>query len=177
MKSYLVVTITCPDRPGIVERITNVIVAHQGNWEESRMAHLGGEFAGIVLLSVADEQVEALSASLQALSDQQTTVVVRPTQLISGEQPPERSRIQLRLSGADHEGIVHDVAAYLAHRGINVETMETEVVHAPITATPLFEMKAELSLPGEVKLEDLQANLDHLAEELSVDIEVDGGDR
>ncbi len=29
MKSFLVVTITCPDRPGIVERVTDVVVARR----------------------------------------------------------------------------------------------------------------------------------------------------
>ena len=52
MKSFLVVTITCPDRPAIVERVTDMVVAHGGNWEESRLARLGGDFAGIVMVSV-----------------------------------------------------------------------------------------------------------------------------
>ena len=60
MKTYLVVTITCPDRPGIVERLTELLVAHAANWEESRMARLGGDFAGIVKIGVAPESVELI---------------------------------------------------------------------------------------------------------------------
>ena len=34
MMSFLVVTITCFDRPGIIERVTDVVVTHGGNWED-----------------------------------------------------------------------------------------------------------------------------------------------
>lgn len=171
MKTHLVVTITCPDRPGVVERITEVLVEQEANWEESRMARLGGDFAGIVLISVAPEKVESLAAALRALGDQQMTVVVKPTQ------PAEDTLAggtlyDLRLTGADHEGIVHRVSAYLAGQGINVETMETDVVPAPVTATPLFRMEAQIKVPARLEVADLQGNLDRIGEELGVDIEV-----
>ena len=57
MKTHLMVTITCPDRPGIVERVTEVIESFSANWEESRMARLGGDFAGIVRVSVPAEKI------------------------------------------------------------------------------------------------------------------------
>ena len=47
-KEYLVVTTVGPDRRGMVEKITDVMVNHQANIEESRMARLGGEFAVIM---------------------------------------------------------------------------------------------------------------------------------
>ncbi len=45
----LVLTLIGPDRPGLVEAVAEPIAAHGGNWLESRMAHLAGQFAGIVL--------------------------------------------------------------------------------------------------------------------------------
>lgn len=170
MKSYLVVTITCPDRPGIVERITEVLVAHGANWEESRLARLGGDFAGIVLVGVAPDRADALAASLAALGDEGLTVLVKPTQ---PRADADRCTLHhLRLTGADHEGIVHRVAAYLASQGINVETMETDVVPAPVTATPLFRMEAWINVPPRLALADLQANLTRIGDELGTDIEL-----
>ncbi len=171
MKTYLVVTVTCPDRPGIVERITEVLVEHAANWEESRMARLGGDFAGIVLISVAPEKAEALVAALRALADEQMTVVVKPTQP-AADASAGGTLYDLRLTGADHEGIVHKVSAYLAGQGINVEAMETEVVPAPVTATPLFQMEAQIKVPARLTLADLQGNLARIGDELGVDIEV-----
>ena len=171
MKTYLVVTVTCPDRPGIVERITEVLVGHAANWEESRMARLGGDFAGIVLISVAPEKADALAASLHALGDAQMTVLIKPTKpaadaLVGG------TLYELQLTGADHEGIVHKVSAYLAGQGINVEAMETDVVPAPVTATPLFQMEAQIKVPPRLTLAELQGNLARIGDELGVDIEV-----
>ena len=83
MKTYLVVTVTCPDRPGIVERITEIVVRHAANWEDSRMARLGGDFAGIVMISVAPADASALTESLEALGDHETTVTVKATRPMS----------------------------------------------------------------------------------------------
>jgi len=171
MKSYFVVTITCPDRPGIVERITEVLVQQAANWEESRMARLGGDFAGMVLVSVAPDKAASLAAALRALADEQMTVVVKPTQLAE-DASASGTLYELRLTGADHEGIVHKVSAYLASQGINVEAMETDVVPAPVTATPLFQMEAQIKVPPQLPLAELQGNLDRIGDELGVDIDV-----
>ena len=49
----LVLTLTGPDRIGIVESVTGLLVARGGNVEMSRMARLGGEFAILMLVSAA----------------------------------------------------------------------------------------------------------------------------
>ena len=48
----LVLTLIGPDRPGLVEAVAQPIAANGGNWLESRMAHLGGKFAGILRVDV-----------------------------------------------------------------------------------------------------------------------------
>lgn len=173
MKTYLLVTITSPDHPGIVERITEVIASHHGNWEESRMAHLGGDFAGIVSVSVAQSAAATLADALRALSDENLTVAVREANLAAGEAAKRPSKCKLCLSGADHEGIVHKVAAYLAEQGVNVETMDTGLAAAPMSATPLFSMDAEISLPGNLKPADLDRQLQQIADEVGVDISIE----
>jgi glycine cleavage system transcriptional repressor len=172
MKNYLVVTVTCPDRPGVVEQITAVLTRFSANWEESRMARLGGEFAGIAKVSVPEARTEGLMQELQALNSDQMTVVVKPTDVTESESPPGFNLFDLQLSGADHEGIVHSVAAYLVEHGINVETMETEVVRAPVTAAPLFQMDARIRVPDTLSFEVFQQNLGQIGDELGVDINV-----
>jgi glycine cleavage system regulatory protein len=172
MKTSLVVTVTCPDRPGIVERLTDVLVGHSANWEESRMARLGGDFAGIVKMSVPQDRAEGLMAALRALADEQMSVLVKVSQSPAHEPLAGYALCALHLSGADHEGIVHTVAAYLASRAVNVEGMETEVVPAPVSASPLFQMRAQIKVPPHLPLAELTANLTRIGEELGVDIEV-----
>ncbi|MDE8602961.1 hypothetical protein M3I01_008495 [Marinomonas sp. RSW2] len=42
-------------RPGLVERLSDTISRHLGNWLESRMVHLADKFASILTVSVALE--------------------------------------------------------------------------------------------------------------------------
>lgn len=172
MKTYLIVTITCPDRPGVVDRLTAVAVAHGANWEESRMTRLGGDFAGIARLSVPPERAEALAEALRALAEDEMTVAVRITR--ESAAAPRRDHVPyvLRLTGADHEGIVGQVAGYLARQGVNVEDLETEVVSAPVSGAPLFRMEALLLVPPRLTLAELRGRMREIADELAVDIDV-----
>ena len=72
----LVLTVMANDQPGVVERISQTVADHGGNWEESRMAHLAGRFAGVLLVQVALERAEALSAALEGLDAHGMKVVV-----------------------------------------------------------------------------------------------------
>lgn len=173
MSVHLITTIICPDRPGIVERLTQIAHRHGANWEQSRMARLQGDFAGIVALSVPEARVSDLEAALRALDDAETTVTVRRTRALSADRPSASVPYALVLSGADHLGIVHEVARSLAEAGVNVEQLETEVVPAPITGAPLFRMEALLLAPPAMTLARLRARLGALADELGVDLDVD----
>ena len=60
MPTSLVLTVLGEDRPGLVEALSHIIAAHEGNWLESRMAHLAGQFAGILRASVPEGNAAAL---------------------------------------------------------------------------------------------------------------------
>ena len=42
---HLVITVFAPDTPVLVEQIARCIAEHGGNWLESRMSRLAGQFA------------------------------------------------------------------------------------------------------------------------------------
>src|SRR4051794_41970887 len=72
----LVVTVIGNDRPGIVGRLSEVVLAAGANWEESRMARLAGKFAGILRISVEPGNADSLAGGLSALPGGGLTVVV-----------------------------------------------------------------------------------------------------
>ena len=47
--------------PGLVSAISAPIKAHGASWERSQLSQLAGKFAGIVLVSVANKRLDALS--------------------------------------------------------------------------------------------------------------------
>ncbi len=171
-KEYLVVTVVGPDRRGTVEKITAVMLEHQANIEESRMARLGGEFAVIMLVSLSGEKEETLLTGLDRLKELGLTVIIRQTSLSRVELFQGYVPYEILVFGADHEGIVHSVASYLASEHVNIETMDTRVTKAPVTGTPLFSMQAMVQAPPELTLSQLRHKLAELGDELGVDIEV-----
>lgn len=170
MLTYLVVTVTGADRPGIVHRVTEVLVANGGNLEESRMARLGGEFAAIMLVTVPENRQAGLKDGLDGLTEQALHVTVKstaPAGALEGYVPYE-----VLLSGADHQGIVHSVADFLAGQGINIESLDTETTNAPETGAVLFSMRALVQAPPAVSYKQLEAKLIEIGDRLGVDIEL-----
>ena len=74
MQIPLVMTIIGPDRTGLVESVARAVAEHGGNWLESRMCRLGGEFAGILRIEIPAEKKSALLAALQKISGLTVTI-------------------------------------------------------------------------------------------------------
>jgi glycine cleavage system regulatory protein len=170
MGTSLVVTIIGNDRPGIVERLSDVVLDAGANWEESRMAHMAGKFAGILRISVDTPQADALASGLRAMASDGLTVIVER----SGEARRDALRtVRLELVGNDHPGIIRDIAKVLAQNQVNIEELETGVSGAPMSGEHLFRARAQLRLPATVATEWLRAKLEALAGELMVDVSLD----
>jgi len=170
MQIALVMTVIGPDRPGIVEKVARLVAEHGGNWLESRMCRLGGEFAGILRIQLPSNAESKLVIELCKLQAEQLSVVVRPDQ---AEVPltPERS-VALEVVGHDRPGIVRAITAVLTRHLVNVEELETERASAPISGEPLFRAKALLKLPESCNLEVLRGDLEKAAEDLTVEVTV-----
>jgi glycine cleavage system transcriptional repressor len=172
MKSQLLVTAVGEDRPGIVARLTEVFVKHNGNVEESRMALLGGEFAAIILVAIPAERVDGLKTELDNLSNEIINVTVKPTSAHDPKRFAGHSHYEINLTGADHEGIVHKVSAWLRDRSINILSMSTEVVSAPVSGTPLFCMNAIVVVPSSLTESELRNEMTKIGSLENVEIKV-----
>ena len=168
----LVLTATGPDKPGIVEQVTEVVEEHDGNVEASRMARLGGEFAMLMLVSASGTRIGAQREALRGLRQHDFKVVTRLTASGNMEQYAGHIPYEIKVRGADHEGIVHSVTQYLASQGINIETLDTNVCKAPMTGTPLFEMDAVILVPGSLSYHDLREALEEIGDQSGVDAEI-----
>jgi len=163
-------TVMGDDRPGLVEMLAQSVARHDGNWLESRMSHLGGKFAGILRVSVPEEEAAALLETLRGLDVQGLRVISEQ----SAAPEPSSRPVRLELVGADHTGIVRDIAGLLAKRCVNVEEFTTDCVPAPMSGDVLFKATALLVLPEGLSADDLLADLETLAHDLMVDIHLAG---
>jgi glycine cleavage system regulatory protein len=169
MKS-LVMTLIGKDKPGLVESLSKEIECHGGNWEESRMCHLGGQFAGILTVRIDPAHEAGLIDSLMALDSKGLSVLVHPEGANCGLEQGQVATIE--LTGQDRPGIVHEIAAALARLQVNVEEFESKVSSAPWTGDALFHAKVKVSIPVRVALQSIHDDLDRIAADMMVDIDI-----
>jgi glycine cleavage system regulatory protein len=171
-QTSLVLTILGPDRPGLVESIARLVAAHEGNWLESRMAHLAGQFAGILRVEVDAAQAESLTQALAGLAKSGLETVVHPDPAAAAAVPSNRPLVKLDLLGQDRPGIVRQISGVLAALGVNVEELNTECRAAAETGHPLFHAMADLRLPPDVSEAALRTALENVAADLMVDVKL-----
>jgi glycine cleavage system regulatory protein len=169
MRQSLVVTLIGHDRPGLVESVAAVVDEHGGNWEESRMVRLAGEFAGLLRVQAPAESANALEKALEDL-DGVSVIVMRA---LDEPAVADARFLDLEVVGQDHRGIVHGLTRSLAANGINVEELETEVVDAPMSGEQLFKAHARLRAPAALTVEGLRQELERLAADLIVDVRLE----
>lgn len=160
----LVITIIGKDQSGLVESVSNAVMAHNGNWLASNLSHLGGYFAGIVQIEVPDEQTQSLIATLEPIEHvtvQQETFEVEHI----GEQ------LNFVITGNDRPGIVHELSSIITHKGANIIQFTSNQQSAPNWGVPLFNAVATVELPKGLTKEVVIEALESLANDLIVDIE------
>lgn len=164
--TYLILTLIGDDRPGLVDRLARTVADHDGNWLESSMSQLAGKFAGILSVSVDGAKAEALIEELHRLEGIRLVVE-------RGHAPPEAETaglLHLSLVGNDRPGIVREVFQALAAQQVNVESLDTDCVSAPMSADLLFQARAELRVPPGADVEALREALERIADDLIVEI-------
>jgi len=171
MTTAMVFTFIGADKPGLVQKLAQTVGDHGGNWLESRMSELAGQFAGIVQVEVAPAKLAALRAALQALSGEELTIVVATNKVVGIG--ADMRQLRLSIVGNDRPGIVREVASALAARQINVRDMDTTITSAPMTGDALFEAVAEIQVPWSLDLEELSDQLDAIEDALTIEIDLE----
>lgn len=167
-QSPLILTLIGPDRPGLVRILAELVAERGGNWQESRMARLGGQFAGIALVSVPPAEVAALTADLAGLQDQGLRVTIEAgTPEVAGA---AQTILHLEVVGHDRPGIVRDFTQALWGCGVNIEELTTDVNSGSFSGEALFHAEARLRAPSFDVATQVRAALEHLGNELMVDI-------
>ena len=153
------------DRPGIVSELSSIITNHGGNVEESKMTRLGSDFAIIMLVAVKQDWADgSLEIALQAIDG--LTIITKST----NKKTSTGTQYQIDLSGADNEGIVNVLSKYLVNKTINILDMETYISNAPITGTPLFNLRAIAEVKEGIKSLNIQTDLNQISKKLGVEI-------
>lgn len=169
MDTLLIITISGPDRAGLVEQLAEEVAANGGNWEHSRMTHLANRFVGLLQVRVAGDRQQDMESAIRAIPDLDVLIAHAESETVASAS--ERA-FELEITGSDHPGIVRDVFRSLAAAGANVESLRTESGKAAESGGLLFTAKARLSARADCDIEALRASLEAIAQDILVDIEL-----
>jgi glycine cleavage system regulatory protein len=139
-----------------------------GNWLDAQLSRLGGRFAGVVLVAAGRRPGAGTATALEALADDGITAT-----LSAGDRrAPALPRRHITLLGPDRHGIVLELTRALRGSGFNVLRMTTSVETAPMSGEPLFRAEATVELLEGCRLDELEWQLDALAERMTLDIDI-----
>jgi len=171
----LILTVFATDRPGIIRVLSDVVLKTQGNWLESSLSRLGGQFAGIVHITIPEGTYDNLRGALKSLSDEGIDVTIHAAvpELEKRADQSSDAPLEVVVEANDRPGIVEEITTSLSSADINVEQMETECVSASMAGYDLFRAYLEVSLPDGYTIEQLETLLEGVSDDLVVHIVAD----
>lgn len=162
--NYLVISFIGPDQPGLVDKLSNIVKKHRGNWQTSSMHHLSGFFAGVLEVAVTQENSQALINALNDIPELKTQIetsgVIETT---------EKATIVLELTANDREGIVQEITSVIHQQGGNLLKLVSNQNSAPHTGQVMFKAKTQISV-HKSSVDELISALENIADDLMVDI-------
>lgn len=169
MQISFVITVLSDDQPGLVKTISDVINEYAGSWTDSRMIHLAGKFAGLLKVSVPEDQADELIAALTSLQDDGIEIAI---ETVTDDEHSDTNETQIiEVLGQDAPGIVNAITNQLAGLSVNIEELYSEQRPAPMSAETLFYAKLKLSIPEGIRSRDVQEALEDLPDQLMIDID------
>ncbi len=172
MEHKFIMTAFGKDRSGIVAEITEIIYENGCNLEDTNMGRLADEFTLILLLTgQGDGLQDKLSRDCKRLEREKNIFVfIRPLEYHQPVIASKNGLHKIEVEGIDQTGIVYKVATLLAEKNINIETLKSKKKFSPNSGTAMYSMEIDAKIPDAVSVEDIEENLEQLANELNVDI-------
>jgi glycine cleavage system transcriptional repressor len=170
--SQLIISALGPDRPGIVGELTGHLHSEGGNILDSRMVNLRGEFAIMILLECAQDAATKLATELPQIgAKMKLKMTVTPQETAT----TVRSGIPYRLKtySMDQPGIVARLTGVLRSLGVNIEELTARQDSAPFAGSPLFVTEMMITVPPNVALSKVRAELESAGNEMNCDVDLD----
>jgi glycine cleavage system transcriptional repressor len=168
MSQLIVLSAIGTDRTGVVQDITKVIMACDGNIEESRMTTLGAEFAMLMLVSGNWHTLDKLERELEKLGHgDNLTFAIRKT----GERPVKQDRMPYAVDvvSLDQQGIVFGLANFFAAHDVEIADVATRSYAAAHTGAPMFAVQMAINIPSTVHIAQLRDEFLELCDRLNLD--------
>ena len=153
----IIIYVNGKDRVGLISDITKEISDLNGNIETSKMIKLDQDFNMLILVSINNQKIDLLNKNLSLYAD--LSISIKKT--FNNKIGPNSEYIFI-LKGADTEGIVHQCTQLFNDLNINIIDLETKLINAPVTGTPLFYIKVIISVPKSLSLQTIKNKIKYM---------------
>lgn len=172
MSGFALLTAFGQDRPGIVAALTEGLFRLGCNIEDTCMTRLRGEFTMMIMVrlpdTIAADALQTRLAPFIAALDLTVLCKTLPDRAAERLSEADVPMFMLSVYGADHLGIVAQVARVVADHGGNITDVNTRVVGS--ADQPLYIMILEIQLAPGSSPDPLQDALEQLKPGLGVDL-------
>ena len=160
-------TVLGSDRPGLVNSLAKIVEKHGGNWLDSRMVRMAGQFAGVIRIECPTDSVSPMLQEIRNPAIPGLTVqAVRE----GGSIESKLRTLCVDVVGHDRPGIVRELTAAIAGAGANVEELTTGIESAPMSGELMFRARGVISIPENTDSSEVTAAIEALGGNLTVDV-------
>ncbi|MEW5838746.1 MAG: ACT domain-containing protein [Pseudomonadota bacterium] len=153
---WKLLTLVGPDRPGIVAAVSRVLLGAGAELGEASMMRLGGLFTIMLMVGLDGDGVN-LKGLLESVRNE-FKLRVHVDELNAGLHRRIEPDVRITVYGADRTGIVFEVTDALAHAGLSITDLRSDV--AGSEDKPIYIMNIEgVAQQGIEKLEQALADM------------------
>lgn len=168
MESLLVITALGEDKPGIVDKLSETVVACNCNIIDSRMSVLGGEFAVMLMVAGKWNELSKLEDALTTASESLSlTITCKRSE--ANKASTDLMPYSVEVISIDQPGIVHELARFFSSRDINIQELNTAQYAAAHTGTPMFALQITANIPASQHIAGLRDEFLDFCETLNMD--------
>jgi len=166
--SHLVISALGKDEPGIINRLSRVVLEADCNILDTRMAVLSGAFAILMSVEAPWDKLARLEAQLPELEKELgLTITAQRTEPVGVTS--QCLPYGVDVVALDQPGIVHNLTAFFAGRGINIEDMTTSSYAAAHTGTPMFAVRMSIGIPSNMHIAALREEFMEFCDGMNLD--------
>jgi glycine cleavage system transcriptional repressor len=171
-KISLVLSALGEDHPGIMNKLSKMILDHGCSIEDSRMTVLGGDFAAILLVKGKWNKIAKIESSLPELG-RQLDLKIHHKRTAKREKSDNRIPYMIDVVAMDHPGVLNQLTEFFAQRQINIENLTTNVYEAPHTGTSMFSVHMVVGIPALISISLIRDEFIEYCDELNLDVMVE----
>ncbi|SJL82318.1 glycine cleavage system protein R [Vibrio palustris] len=169
MTQHLVITAMGTDRPGICNKIVQLITQSGLNIVDSRIALLGEEFSLLMMVSGSSSELSRIETHLPAFGMEHGLItMMKRTKLKSGLN--HTYIVEVFVESDDRPGLAEKITTFFAHRQIGIEALSAQTDRPSTTHAngENFHMTLSAKVNADYNLVQLQTEFAQLCSTLNV---------